>query len=311
MGGRSCGLTKVGDGRGRALTDSDQAIGDFDWSPDGARLVFEKDDAGRRKRDEDPWVITGTQIQRDGEGVSRWTYRVHLWLVSASGGAPKPLRSGPFDDQSPRFSPKGDWIAFVSNRNPDPDASDDSDICWSAQPGGAPRRLAANPGPDVAPVWSHSGDRVAFVGASHANDYYRTTHVLVAPRRRRRGLRPDGIVRQLGLHRRCRRRRERIERESRGSADDSALIVPSIGRGANWIGVLPSGGGEARELLGGARVHGLVRLSNTTGRLYFTPRRRRHCPSFGPPRPTARMRESSSVPTTGLPERCSPSRASS
>jgi WD40 repeat protein len=37
-------IAKPGDGRGHAITDVDEAIGDFDWAPDGTNLVFEKID---------------------------------------------------------------------------------------------------------------------------------------------------------------------------------------------------------------------------------------------------------------------------
>lgn len=261
-------VAKVGEGRGRAVTDGDESIGDFDWSPDGTRLVYEKNDTSTRSSDDAPWVITGKQILRDGEGFVDGRH-AHLWLVAASGGTPKPLTTGRYDERSPRFSPNGASIAFVSNRNTDPDATDDSDIWIVEVGGGAPRRLAANPGPDEAPVWSHAGDRVAFVGSLKANDYYRTTHVMVAPVE---GGAACDLTASLDNW------VSSDDFVGGGSAparivwsqDDATLVVPFDRRGANWIAALASDGGGTKELLGGARTYGLVRVSSATRRIFFT-----------------------------------------
>ena len=261
-------VAKVGEGRGRAITSSHEAIGDFDWAPDGLKLVYEKDDPGTRSTSDAPWVITGTQIQRDGEGFVDGRHR-HLWVIDAASGRSKALTSGPFDESTPRWSPKGDAIAFVSKHDSGAADTDDTDI-WIVSPdGNHPRRIAANPGPDVDPVWSHAGDRIAFISALRANDPYQATHALVA---RTDGGAPLDLSATLDNwvspddHVGGGSEQARIA----WSADDATLFVTFDRRGANWIAAIPSAGGPPKELLGGARVYGLVRLANATRRLFFT-----------------------------------------
>src|SRR5438270_7182341 len=69
-------------------------VGDPAISPDGSRVAF---------------TVTTLSEERD-------EYLTNIWLVDLAGGVPRRLTSGPKRDRSPRWSPDGRRIAFISER---------------------------------------------------------------------------------------------------------------------------------------------------------------------------------------------------
>src|SRR5258707_7424850 len=83
----------------RPITNDDlfafKVIGDFHLSPDGTRVVF---------------ALGRTDVEKD-RTLS------NLWLVETAGGAPRQLTSAAASDATPRWSPDGTQIAFISDRD--------------------------------------------------------------------------------------------------------------------------------------------------------------------------------------------------
>lgn len=80
----------------------------------------------------------------------------HLYSVEIAGGTPFQITRGQGHDWSPRFSPDGTRIAFVSDR------SGNRDIWVVPAAGGDPMQMTQDPAADVDPEWSPDGGRIAF-----------------------------------------------------------------------------------------------------------------------------------------------------
>src|SRR5215813_3594098 len=97
----------------RAIEVTQERIGEVALSPDGRTIAFAAYDADDR---------------------------AHIYLVAADGGAANALTSGACNDISPKFSPDGGQIAFVSDR------TGNAEIHTVAVTGGMPRQVTNDPG---------------------------------------------------------------------------------------------------------------------------------------------------------------------
>ena len=68
------------------------------------------------------------------------------------------------NENDAEWSPDGTWIAFVSNQDPDPDRSNNTDVfVVEAKAGSAPRKLTTWEGPDGGRLaWSPDSKSIAY-----------------------------------------------------------------------------------------------------------------------------------------------------
>ncbi len=165
-------------GEARQITDVQQGVEAYEWSPNGTRLVLVIEDpdpndlssAEKEKSDDKkvpkPWVIDRLQIKNDDEGYLD-RRRDHLYVFTLEKKNLRQITFGDFEDSGPAWSPDGRLIAFTSNRTDDPDANYNTDL-WvvdpnTLEPKESLARVTTNPGSDRNPVWHPDSRRLAYI----------------------------------------------------------------------------------------------------------------------------------------------------
>lgn len=111
-------------------------VGEPKVSPDGRRVAF---------------TVTTLSEERD-------EYLSNIWLVDLAGGEPRRLTTGPKRDRSPRWSPDGQRLAFLSER-----ADDKRPQLYVLRlDGGEPLRLSTLKDGAADPEWSPDGSQLLF-----------------------------------------------------------------------------------------------------------------------------------------------------
>lgn len=161
------------------LTDIPQGVYDFEWSPNGKKLLLVLTDPdptekeGNEEKAPPPYVITRLFFKFDGVGYLKELYR-HIYVFDVETHSLKQITSGPYDDADPmqsdsdlpsppHWSPDGKWILFASNRTKEPDSNTNIDLFVVSTDGGEPRKLTTNPGADEMPSWSPDGKSIVYV----------------------------------------------------------------------------------------------------------------------------------------------------
>nr|MBN1229353.1 PD40 domain-containing protein [Anaerolineae bacterium] len=90
-------------------------------------------------------------------------YKRHIWLMTTDGGKPVQVTRGG-KDSSPRWSPDGKTLAFVSARNEKPQIF----LLPIGGTGGEARQLTKLENGATSPAWSPDGTTLAFLGRVNA-----------------------------------------------------------------------------------------------------------------------------------------------
>ncbi len=249
-GGQIWLLDRAG-GEAVRLTDLKGGVNEYEWSPDGTRIVVVSHDPDPEESKPDslksknpkPIVLDRFGFKRDVTGYLD-RLRDHVWIVDVATKKSVQITTGDYDDASVRWSPDGKQIAFVTERGEvDPDRANNTDIyIVDATPGATPRRLTTWNGPDAGPVWSPDGKFIAYLqGSEPMLSAYSQNTIAVVPS-------AGGAVRYVA---------QSLDRDVSAltwSADGSTLRFLLGDDRAVHLASVPAAGGAVTRLLDGRRV---------------------------------------------------------
>ena len=141
------------------------------WAPDSKRIAYISATAGPEPAEAtasgNPIVITRYLYRTTGADGSSYfsdNRRLHVFTVDVESGATRQLTDGIYNEHSVDWSPAGDEIMFVSNREPDADRFFAHDIFAVSANDGRVRRITSLEAVVYRPRWSPDGRMIAFQG---------------------------------------------------------------------------------------------------------------------------------------------------
>src|SRR6266568_2552514 len=160
-------------GEAEQLTNiTDQTIQTYKWSPDSKKLLLTLEPKAEPEPEEgkppvppEPIVVDRYHFKQDIQGYLRDNAFSALYLYDlATKKAEKLTASKNANENEAQWSPDGASVAFVSNQDPDPDRTNNSDIfVVLAKSGSAPRKLTTWTGPDGGHLaWSPDSKSIAY-----------------------------------------------------------------------------------------------------------------------------------------------------
>ena len=165
-------------GEAAILFESEYAITDFDWSPDGTRLLLrmrKKADELTVESDADIHIITTSLYKANGTGILPPS-RTHLWVYEIANKTIQQLTWSTRWNAGPAsFSPDGNLILFTANMDGDEyEGGFNMDLYTIPSDSGMVQKLTRTGARASSPVWSNDGSMIAF---TQSEGRYQPTYI--------------------------------------------------------------------------------------------------------------------------------------
>ena len=224
------------------------------WSPGSSRVAVANAVAGPEgaEADGDPMVITRYLFKPGAsEGLTRFNdnRRLQIQMIDLLSHDPRPLTNDTFYNHSLDWSPKGDEVLFVSNRETDPDRVFNYDVFAVNIARATIRRITSTKAAEYHPAWSPDGSSIAMLATTRPLTSSETTmedtHVWV--------MKADGSARrEIGAV------VDNRQGPPRWSSDGAWIYFTVEERGDVRLYRLPSAGGAAEAVAPPAGEPGTV-----------------------------------------------------
>ena len=141
------------------------------WSPGSSRVAVANAVPGPEGADADgdPMVITRYLFKPGAsEGLTRFNdnRRLQIQMIDLVSHDPRPLTNDTYYNHSLDWSPKGDEILFVSNREADPDRVFNYDVFAVNIARATVRRITNTKSAEYHPAWSPDGSSIAMLATT-------------------------------------------------------------------------------------------------------------------------------------------------
>jgi dipeptidyl aminopeptidase/acylaminoacyl peptidase len=174
------------------LTRVENSPRNIQWSPNGKKIAFNmngpaektwKINMPRKPKgatwSQPPLVIDRLNYRADGRGYRSRGFR-HIYTVPATGGTPRQLTFGDYNDGEPQWTPDSQAIVFSGLRVPGWDwLHRESEIYMLSLKDGKITPLTDRKGPDRDPVVSPNGKMIAYTGHDKTDDTYNVPQLYV------------------------------------------------------------------------------------------------------------------------------------
>ena len=217
------------------------------WSPDGKQIAYVSAVPGPETEaaSGDPIVITRYLYKPDaGEGNTRFNdnRRLHIFLLDVATAKSKQLTAGDHYEHSLDWSPNGEDLAFVSNREPNEDQFFNYDLFTLHLADSSIHRLTATENAEYRPRWSPDGQMLVYEatkrGLTDLETTMEDTHVW--------------LIGREGQNRRELAKLDNRQGEPMWTSDGKALLFTVQERGSTHLYRQPVSGGAPELLTSGS-----------------------------------------------------------
>jgi dipeptidyl aminopeptidase/acylaminoacyl peptidase len=179
-------ILPVSGGEAWQITFLPKGVQSLEWSPDSRTIAFTsktkpadlQSPAEKAERESDVRVITRAVYRSNAQGYLDPARPAHIWTIAVpaslgESATPRQLTTGPFDENSPVWSPDSKTLYFTSRRDPEPYYQPGSiDLFSLPASGGEPTKITSIGldfgGDNTELALSPDGKRLAFRSAPNA-----------------------------------------------------------------------------------------------------------------------------------------------